>query len=415
MEDVPFSGCVEDESGPAFVRSPATMESPDDTIELLKRDGSQIINEPELRQKLTEGRPLRVKLGVDPTSPDLHLGHSINLRKLRQFQDAGHQAVLIIGDFTSMIGDPSGRSSTRPILTYEQVIANAETYKVQAFKILDTARTQVVFNGEWFGRMAFMDVIRLNSRVTFQQMLQREDFKTRLAEGLPIFLHEFQYPLMQAWDSVMIQADVELGGTDQLFNIMVGRDLQKDQGQPQQVACLQPILEGLDGVQKMSKSLGNYVGIDESPAEIFGKLMSISDELMARYYKILLGEAVPAATHPMEAKKRLAYRIVEQFHDRRAAQSALDDFEARFARRDLASAELPRVRLGELDEDIVSAVVAAYAQGFHLTRSRSEARRLIEQGSVQWRGEKVADPKARIRFVQGEVLRLDKTRAVRVD
>jgi len=390
------------------------MESLDDTIEFLKRDGSQIISEPELRQKLAEGRPLRVKLGVDPTSPDLHLGHSINLRKLRQFQDAGHQAVLIIGDFTSMIGDPSGRSSTRPILTYEQVIANAETYKVQAFKILDTARTEVVFNGEWFGRMAFMDVIRLNSRVTFQQMLQREDFKSRLQEGLPIFLHEFQYPLMQGWDSVMTRADVELGGTDQLFNIMVGRDLQKDQGQPQQVACLQPILEGLDGLQKMSKSLGNYVGIDEPPAEMFGKLMSISDELMARYYKILLGETVPI-THPMEAKKQLAYRIVEQFHDRGAARSALDDFEARFARRDLSSAELPKVRLGELGDDIISAVVAAYAQGFQLTKSRSEARRLVEQGSVQWRGEKVTDPKARIHFSPGEILRLDKTRAVRVE
>ena len=390
------------------------MDSPDDTIELLKRDGSQIISEPELRQKLTEGRPLRVKLGVDPTSPDLHLGHSIVLRTLRQFQDAGHQAVLIIGDFTSMIGDPSGRSSTRPMLTREQVIANAETYKTQAFKILDTTRTKVVFNSEWLGRMAFMDVIKLNSRVTFQQMLQREDFKIRLHEGLPIFLHEFQYPLMQGWDSVMIRADVELGGTDQLFNIMVGRDLQKDQGQPQQVACLQPILEGLDGVQKMSKSLGNYVGIDEPPAEMFGKLMSISDELMVRYYKILFGETVPG-THPMDAKKRLASRIVEQFHDRSAAESALEDFEARFARRDLASAELPKVRLREVDEDIVSAVVAAYAQGFHLTKSRSEARRLVEQGSVQWRGEKVSDPKARIHFSAGGILKLDKTRAVRID
>jgi tyrosyl-tRNA synthetase len=390
------------------------MESPDDTIELLKRYGSQIISEAELRQKLEERRPLRVKFGVDPTSPDLHLGHSVPLRKLRQFQDVGHQAILVIGDFTSMIGDPTGRSSTRPLQDYEQVVKNAETYQVQAFKILDAARTKVVFNGEWFARMNFMDVIRLNSRVTFQQMLQREDFKARLEGGLPIFLHEFQYPLMQGWDSVMVRADVELGGTDQLFNIMVGRDLQKVQGQPQQVACLQPILEGLDGVQKMSKSLGNYVGIDEPPAEMFGKLMSISDQLMARYYDILLGEALPAI-HPMDAKKELAFRIVERFHDRAAAKSALDDFEVRFARRDLAAAELPRVRLSELGEDIVSAVVAAYAQGFKLTKSRSEARRLVEQGSVQWRGEKVSDPKARIQFAPGEVLRLDKTRAVRVD
>jgi len=390
------------------------MESPADTIELLKRYGSQIISEAELRQKLEERRPLRVKFGVDPTSADLHLGHSVPLRKLRQFQDFGHLAVLVIGDFTSMIGDPTGRSSTRPMLDYEQVVKNAETYQAQAFKILDAARTKVVFNGEWFARMNFMDVIRLNSRVTFQQMLQREDFKARLEGGLPIFLHEFQYPLMQGWDSVMVQADVELGGTDQLFNILVGRDLQKVQGQPQQVACLQPILEGLDGIQKMSKSLGNYVGIDEPPSEMFGKLMSISDELMARYYNILLGEALPAI-HPMDAKKELAFRIVERFHDRAAAKSALDDFEARFARRDLAAAELPRVRLSELGEDIISAVVAAYAQGFNLTKSRSDARRLVEQGSVQWRGEKVSDPRARIQFAPGEVLRLDKTRAVRVD
>jgi tyrosyl-tRNA synthetase len=313
-----------------------------------------------------------------------------------------------------MIGDPTGRSSTRPMLEYEQIVTNAETYQVQAFKILDAARTKVVFNGEWFARMNFMDVIRLNSRVTFQQMLQREDFKARLEEGFPIFLHEFQYPLMQGWDSVMVRADVELGGTDQLFNIMVGRDLQKVEGQPQQVACLQPILEGLDGVQKMSKSLGNYVGIDEPPAEMFGKLMSISDELMARYYNILLGEALPAI-HPMNAKKELAFRIVERFHDRVAAKSAFDDFELRFAKRDLGAADLPRVRLSELGEDIVSAVVVAYARGFNLAKSRSDARRLVEQGSVQWRGEKVSDPKARIEFVSGEVLRLDKTHAVRVD
>jgi len=390
------------------------MESPDDTIELLKRYGSQIISEAELKRKLEECRPLRVKFGVDPTSPDLHLGHSVPLQKLRQFQAFGHEAVLVIGDFTSMIGDPSGRSSTRPMLDYQEIVKNAETYQVQAFKILDAARTKVVFNGEWFGRMNFMDVIRLNSRVTFQQMLQREDFKARLEEGLPIFLHEFQYPLMQGWDSVMVRADVELGGTDQLFNIMVGRDLQKVQGQPQQVACLQPILEGLDGVQKMSKSLGNYVGINEPPTEMFGKLMSISDQLMARYYNILLGEALPEI-HPMNAKKELAFRIVERFHDRVAAKSAFDDFELRFARRDLAAAELPRVRWSELGEDIVSAVVAAYAQGFNLAKSRSDARRLVEQGSVQWRGEKVSDPKARIQFAPGEVLRLDKTHAVRVD
>jgi len=389
------------------------MESPDNTIKLLKSGGCQFISEAELKIKLEEGRVLRVKLGVDPTSPDLHLGHSVPLFKLRQFQDLGHVAVLIIGDFTSMVGDPSGRSSTRPMLTRDQVKANAETYKAQAFKILDPSRTEIVFNSEWLEKMTFLEVVKLNSRVTLQQMLQRDDFKVRVAEGLPVFLHELQYPIMQGWDSVMVRADVELGGTDQLFNIMVGRDLQKEQGQPQQVACLLPILEGLDGVQKMSKSLRNYVGISESPRDMFGKLMSISDELMARYYVVLLSER-PPSVHPMEAKKQLASRIVEQFYDRSAARAALDDFNVRFAKRDLDSAELPSVRVVELGEDIISAVVTAYSQGFGISKSRSEARRLVEQGSVQWRGEKVTDPKLRISFIPGEVLKLDKTRAVRL-
>jgi tyrosyl-tRNA synthetase len=389
------------------------MESSDGTLEVLKRGDSQFISEAELKAKLRENRALRIKLGVDPTSPDLHLGHSVNLFKLRQFQDLGHLGVLIIGDFTSMVGDPSGRSSTRPMLTREQVMANAETYKNQAFKILDPSRTEIVFNSEWLGKMTFLDVVQLNSRVTLQQMLQREDFKIRMEDGLPVYLHELQYPIMQGWDSVVVRADVELGGTDQLFNIMVGRDLQKEQGQAQQVACLQPILEGLDGSQKMSKSLNNYVGISEAPREMFGKLMSISDELMARYYQVLLSEELPAV-HPMEAKKRLAFRIVERFHDRSAAQASLEDFNLRFAKRDLDSAELPKVRVVELGEDIISAIVTAYSQGFGIIKSRSEARRLVEQGSVQWRGEKVTDPKVRISFTPGEVLKLDKTRAVRL-
>jgi len=406
--------CAPPESGPAFrPLNSRKMESSDGTIKLLKRGGSRLISDAELKIKLEEKRPLRVKLGVDPTSPDLHLGHSVNLFKLRQFQDLGHLGILLIGDFTSMVGDPSGRSSTRPMLTRDHVMANAETYKNQAFKILDPGRTEVVFNSEWLGKMTFLNVINLNSRVTLQQMLQRDDFKSRLEERLPVFLHELQYPIMQGWDSVVIRADVELGGTDQLFNIMVGRDLQKEQGQSQQVACLQPILEGLDGVQKMSKSLDNYVGISEAPREMFGKLMSISDELMARYYQVLLNEELPAV-HPMEAKKQLAFRIVEQFHDRSAAQTSLEDFNLRFARRDLDSAELPNVRVVELGEDVISAVVTAYLKGFGLVKSRSEARRLVEQGSVQWHGEKVTDPKVRISFTPGEVLRLDKTRAVRL-
>jgi tyrosyl-tRNA synthetase len=389
------------------------MASTEETIRQLKLGGAQIISEPELKNKLEEQRPLRVKLGVDPTTPDLHIGHSIPLSKLRQFQDFGHRAVLVIGDFTSMVGDPSGRSATRPILSYEEVIANAETYKKQAFKILDPARSEVVFNGDWFRKMTFMDVIRLNSRVTLQQIMQREDFNARVGRGVPIFFHELQYPVMQGWDSVMIQADVELGATDQLFNIMVGRDLQKQEGQPQQVACLLPLLEGLDGVQKMSKSLGNYVGITDPPKEMFGKLMSISDALMKHYYNVLLNEDL-SDIHPMEAKKLLAFRIVERFHDRPAAQHALDDFDTRFAKRDLESAELPQVDISMLGSDIISAVVAAYAQGFKQTKSRSEVRRLVEQGSVQWRGEKITDPKASPSFQAGEILRLDKTRAVRL-
>ena len=389
------------------------MASTEETIRQLKLGGAQIISEPELKKKLEEQRPLRVKLGVDPTTPDLHIGHSIPLSKLRQFQDFGHQAVLVIGDFTSMVGDPSGRSATRPILSYEEVIANAETYKKQAFKILDAARSEVVFNGDWFRKMTFMDVIRLNSRVTLQQILQREDFNARVERGVPIFFHELQYPVMQGWDSVMIRADVELGATDQLFNIMLGRDLQKQEGQPQQVACLLPLLEGLDGVQKMSKSLGNYVGITDPPTEMFGKLMSISDALMRHYYNLLLNEDL-SDIHPMEAKKGLAFRIVERFHDRPAAQRALENFDTRFAKRDLESTELPQVDIYMLGSDIISAVVAAYAQGFKQTKSRSDVRRLVEQGSVQWRGEKITDPKASPSFQPGEVLRLDKTRAVRL-
>jgi tyrosyl-tRNA synthetase len=390
------------------------MESPENTINLLKRGGSQLINEGELKKKLQEGRPLRIKFGVDPTSPDLHLGHSVNLFKLRQFQDLGHVAVLIIGDFTSMVGDPSGRSTTRPMLTRDQVMANAETYKAQAFKILDPDHTEIVFNSEWLGKMNYLEVIRLNSRVTLQQMLQRDDFKARMEQSLPVFLHELQYPILQGWDSVVVRADVELGATDQLFNIMVGRDLQKEEGQSQQVACLQPILEGLDGAQKMSKSLNNYVGICEPPREMLGKLMSISDVLMVRYSEVLFGEKLPAI-HPMEAKKRLAVRVVEQFHDRSAAQEALEEFNLRFAKRDLESVELPRVKAAELGDDLVSAVVAAFAKGFGVVKSRSEARRLVEQGSVQWRGEKIANSKAQISFAPGEILRLDKTRAVRLD
>ena len=393
-------------------RKPPTV-NPSSVIEQIKQGGTQLISEQELLQKLTEDRPLRVKLGVDPTAPDLHLGHSVALAKMRQFQDFGHQGVLIIGDFTSMVGDPTGRSTTRPVLTSEQVAANAETYRSQAFKILDPDRTETVWNADWLGKLTYIDVIRLNSRVTLQQMLQREDFRRRIEEGTPVFLHELQYPVLQGWDSVVIRADVELGGTEQLFNIMVGRSLQKEHGQPQQVACLLPILEGLDGVQKMSKSLGNYIGLTESPEAMFGKVMSVSDELMARYYQVLFNEPGPGG-HPMEAKKALASRIVTRYHDAAAAKTALEEFERRFGKRDLESASLPEVPVNSLGNDLVSAIVTAYAVAFNLPRSRSDVRRLIEQGSVQWRGEKLTNPKECPTFQAGEVLKLDKTRAVRL-
>lgn len=385
---------------------------PDEALSLFKQGAAQIISEAELLQKLALGRPLRVKLGVDPTSPDLHLGHAIILRKLRQFQDLGHQAVLIIGDFTSMIGDPSGRSVTRPQLSREQVLANAETYREQAFKVLDPARTKLVANGDWFSKMGFEDVIRLNSMVTLQQMLQREDFRDRIDEAHPIHAHEIQYPIMQGWDSVMVQADVELGGTDQLFNNLVGRDLQKHEGQPQQVVLVMPILEGLDGVKKMSKSLGNYVGLTEPPSEMFGKLMSISDELMARYYPLLLGKPLDPSAHPLEAKKQLASAIVETYHSREAAQRTLEEWNARFSEKRLSDADLPTFH--SENTDIVSIVADAYAKAFAITKSRGDVRRLIEQGSIQLDGEKLRDPKATLELKPGQVLRLDKTRAVRI-
>ncbi len=388
--------------------------SPAESLEILCRGCAEIISREELKKKLSAGRPLRVKLGVDPTAPDIHFGHTVGLQKLRQFQDLGHEGILIIGDFTAMIGDPSGRSATRPQLTHEDVMANARTYQEQAFKVLDRAKTKVVFNGDWFKKMTFTDVIKLNSRVTLQQMLQREDFRERMDKSLPVRAHELQYPIMQGWDSVVIQADIELGGTDQLFNIMVGRDLQKEEGQEAQVAMMLPILEGLDGTQKMSKSLGNAIGVSEAPGEMFGKVMSISDDLMARWYGQLLGRAVETDAHPMAAKKELARSLVERFHSSDAAGHALAEFEKRFSGRDLENAELPSFSPSTPSLDVITAGTEAYVQCFGQTKSRGDVRRLVVQGSVQWRGEKVTDPKAVLDLSQSGILRLDKTRAVRV-
>lgn len=382
-------------------------------LQLLKRGTVTIHSEKELAEKLAKGRPLRVKLGVDPTSPDIHLGHAVALRKLRQFQQLGHQIVLIIGDFTAMIGDPSGRSTTRPPLTYEEVLANAKTYTDQAFLVLDQAKTEVVFNGQWFKDMPFMEVIKLNARVTLQQMLQREDFKNRVATGTEVRLHEIQYPIMQGWDSVVVRADVEIGGSDQLFNILVGRDLQKEEGQEPQVCMTLPLLEGLDGVKKMSKSLGNYVGLTDAPKDMFGKLMSIPDELMAKYYLLVLGEEMEAAQHPMEAKKQLAAKCVATYHSQAAATECREDWDTRFSKRDLASAELPSYTLGER-RDVLGVVQHAYQTVFEQTISGGDARRLIQGGSIQLNGEKLTDPKAEPTWESTAVLKLDKKRSVRL-
>jgi tyrosyl-tRNA synthetase len=388
---------------------------PDEALALLKQGAAQIINEEELREKLALGRALRVKLGVDPTTSDIHLGHTIVLRKLRQFQDLGHQAILIIGDFTGMIGDPSGRSVTRPQLTHDEVQANAATYREQAFQILDPARTETVCNGDWFRVMSFEDVIRLNSRVTLQQMLQREDFKTRIDNQQSIRAHEIQYPIMQGWDSVMVKADVELGGTDQLFNILIGRDFQKEEGFAQQVVFLLPILEGLDGSRKMSKSLGNFVGINEPASEMFGKLMSISDDLMTRYYELLLGRTPPSEMHPLEAKKQLAFEIVQIYHSPAVAEKTLDEWNTRFSKRDLEHVDLPEFSaISEGGVAAVTLVSNVYRDVFSLEKSHSEVSRLIKQGSVEIDGTKIRDPKAVITLKPGQTLRLDRKHAVRV-
>jgi tyrosyl-tRNA synthetase len=388
---------------------------PEEALAFLKQGAAQIISEGELRDKLALGRPLRVKLGVDPTSSDIHLGHTVVLRKLRQFQDLGHQAILIIGDFTGMIGDPSGRSVTRPQLTHHELIANAATYREQAFKILDPTRTETVCNGDWFRAMSFEDVIRLNSRVTLQQMLQREDFKARIDKQQSIRAHEIQYPIMQGWDSVMVKADVELGGTDQLFNILIGRDFQREEGLPQQVVFLLPILEGLDGAKKMSKSIGNFVAVNESASDMFGKLMSISDELMARYYELLLGRAAAAGVPALDAKKQLAFEIVQTYHSSSAAQKTLDAWNTRFSKRDLEHVDLPVFSPTEREGLLAVNVVAnVYREVFNVQRSNSEASRLIKQGSVELNGIKIHDPKATITLKPGQILRLDRKHAVRI-
>ncbi len=370
-------------------------------MDLIRRGAVEIISEEELARKLARsldtGVPLRVKAGFDPTAPDLHLGHTVLVQKLRHFQDLGHQVVFLIGDFTAMIGDPSGRSETRPALTAEQVAANSATYREQVFKILDPARTEVAFNSAWLGKMGAADIVRLAARSSVARMLERDDFAKRYAEQRPISLHEFLYPLFQGYDSVALRADVELGGSDQKFNLLVGRDLQRDSGQEPQIVLTMPLLEGLDGVQKMSKSYGNYVGISEPPADIFGKLMSVSDQLMLRYYELLssLGnrelEALrqglaSGAAHPMEAKKALAGEMTARFHGEAAARAAEEGFVKVFSQREIP-ADMPVFPLPSPPPPFW-----ALLRDARLAPSGSEARRLITSGAVRLDDVKVADP-----------------------
>ena len=335
----------------------------DEQLEYIRKGAAEIIPESELRQKLEEsrksGKPLRVKAGFDPTAPDLHLGHTVLIRKLKHFQDLGHTVIFIIGDFTGMIGDPTGRSVTRPPLSREQIEKNAETYKAQVFKILDSKKTEIPYNSEWLSKLGAEGLIRLAAKYTVSQMLEREDFHKRFQEEKPIALHELLYPLAQGYDSVAIEADVELGGTDQKFNLLVGRELQRAYGQPSQVVLTMPLLEGLDGVQKMSKSYGNYVGITEPPQEMFGKLMSISDELMWRYWELLTDtsnagiqamkeQVVSGRLHPMTAKKGLATKIVADFHSEAAAKEAGENWEKIFQKKEVP-ADIPQVAVSYAD------------------------------------------------------------------
>ena len=374
----------------------------DEQIAYLGKGAAEIITEPELRAKLKKseqtGRPLTVKVGFDPTAPDLHLGHTVLLRKMKHFQDLGHRVIFLIGDFTGLIGDPTGRSRTRPALTSEQIEENAKTYKNQVFKILDPDQTVVDFNSRWLGKLTSQEWIQLSAKYTVARMLERDDFSQRMASQQPIFIHELLYPLAQAYDSVFLEADFELGGTDQKFNLLVGRDIQREFGMEAQVLLMTPILEGLDGIEKMSKSLDNYVGITEAPAEVYGKIMSISDDLMWRYYELLTDHSVAeiqslrsgleqGEMHPMEAKHQLASRIVADFHSAAVAQEARNHFARVFQQRKLPR-EMPEFQLasGQAPHRVVDLLLLA-----SLAPSKSQARRLIEQGGVAINNNRIGD------------------------
>jgi len=386
----------------------------DEQLAYLRKGTTEIIREEELRTKLEKsaktGKPLRVKLGADPTAPDIHLGHTVVIRKLRAFQELGHTAIFLIGDFTGLIGDPSGKSATRPQLTREEIEANAETYKRQIFKLLDPDKTEIRFNSEWMAKLGSDGFVRLASHVTVRQILERDDFAKRLSEEKPIALHELLYPLTQAYDSVALEADVELGGTDQKFNLLMGRNLQREYEQEAQVAVITPLLEGTDGLQKMSKRLSNYIGINEPPAEIFGKVMSISDELMWRYYELLtdlgLGEiqqlraqAQRGERHPRDLKVKLAKLIITDFHSAAEASAAEDQFD-RIFREKQAPDDIKKCMLNYVGKKKVARVLV----DVELAPSMAEARRLIEQGGVRINDDKVTQTDAEIEVSKQEFL-----------
>jgi len=356
-----------------------------EALSKIRRGTNEIISEEELKKKLSSGKKLRIKLGVDPTAPDLHLGHSVIINKLKTFQDLGHQVVFLIGDFTAKIGDPSGRSATRPMMTEEQIMKNVKTYQDQVFKILDKSKTEVVFNGKWLSALGIEGLLKLASKHTVAQMLVRDDFEKRYKNDVPISIVEFMYPLLQAYDSVVLKADVELGGNDQKFNLLLGRDMQRDDGQEPQIVITMPLLEGTDGVRKMSKSYNNYISLNDAPNEMFGKIMSISDELMYRYYELLTQDdlATVKKMHPKEAKVALAKQIVERYWAKQDAQNAEEEFNKIFAKKDLPTdieeyaCKTNKIKISQLliDSSMVS--------------SKNEARRLIEQGGVKINSEKI--------------------------
>lgn len=386
-------------------------------LRMIQRGTVDIVPVEELQEKLESGRMLRIKWGADPSAPDLHLGHTVVLNKLRQFQELGHLVIFLIGDFTAMIGDPTGRSETRKALTRDEVQRNAETYTQQVAKVLDPELTEIRFNSEWTDALSPAEIVRLCSQYTVARLLERDDFAIRLREGRPIHVHEFLYPLLQGYDSVALRADVEIGGTDQRFNLLVGRELQRAYGQEPQVILTMPLLEGTDGVQKMSKSLGNAIGINDVPADMYGKLMSISDLLMARYYELLsqvnltrLEEIQSGAVHPMEAKKQLAAELVARFHGEDAATAAAEDFSQRFQRRELP-AEIETIPWSGQEPKVW---ICHLLRTAGLTKSTSEARRLVVQGGVRMDGERVDDPDTQIDAHGEKIFQVGRRRVVKI-